>query len=115
MDILVLAIFPALVAAFVIRAWKTHGWLAGRDRWALVTSFVTAIEAFAIATLLINWVVVPVAVWLVAVGLLAGGVAGAVLRWPGLAWYDGTTLIRRTIGVSASLLICALVIGAALM
>jgi len=113
MDILVLAIFPALVAAFVIRAWKTRGWLAGRDRWALVTSFVTAIAAFAIATLLINWVVVPTTIWLVAVGLLAGGVAGAVLRWPELAWFAGTKPIGRAIGVSATLFVCALIIGVA--
>jgi len=109
----VLALFLALVVAFVVRAWKTRGTLAARDRWALITGVVAAVTGFAIASLLINWVVVPVAIWLVAVGLLAGGVAGAVLRWPELSWYDGTKPIRRTIGVIASLVICALIIGVA--
>ena len=112
-DIVTTFVFLALVAAFVIRAWKARGKLAARDRWALITGFVTAVTGFAIASLLINWVVVPVAIWLVAVGLLAGGVGGAVLRWPGLAWFAGTKPIGRTIAVVASLFICALIIGMA--
>ncbi len=108
-----IAIFLALVAAFVIRAWKARGKLAARDRWALITSFVVAVTGFAIASLLINWVVVPATIWLVAVGLLAGGVVGAVLRWPELAWFAGTKPIGRAIAVIASLVICALIIGAA--
>ena len=113
MDILVIAIFFALVTAFVIRAWKTRGKLSARDRWALITGFAMALTGFAIASLLINWVVVPTAIWLVAVGLLAGGVAGAVLRWPELTWYVGTKPIGRAIAVSAGLFICALIIGVA--
>jgi len=109
----VLALFLALVGVFVLRAWTARGTLAARDRWALITGFVAAVTGFAIASLLINWVVVPVAIWLVAVGLLAGGVGGAVLRWPGLAWFAGTKPIGRTIAVVASLFICALIIGMA--
>ena len=109
----VLALFLALVGAFVVRAWKARGKLAARDRWALITGFVAAVTGFAIASLLINWVVVPVAIWLVAVGLLAGGVVGAVLRWPGLAWFAGTKPVGRAVAIIASLLICALIIGAA--
>jgi hypothetical protein len=45
--------------------------------------------------------------------LLAGGVIGAVLRWPGLTWFAGTRPIGRTIAVSTSLFICALIIGVA--
>ena len=107
------ASFLALVAAFVIRAWKERGMLAARDRWALITGFVAAVTGFALASLLINWAVVPVAIWLVAVGLLAGGVVGAVLRWPELSWYEGTKPLGRTIAVIASLGVCALIIGAA--
>jgi len=107
------AVFLALVVAFVIRAWKAGGKLAARDRWALITGFVAAVTGFAIASLLIIWVVVPVAIWLVAVGLLAGGVVGAVLRWPGLAWFAGTKPVGRAVAIIASLLICALIIGAA--
>ena len=113
MDIVTTFVFLALVAAFVIRTWKTRGKLAARDRWALITGFVAAVTGFAIASLLINWVVVPVAVWLVAVGLLAGGVVGAVLRWPGLAWFAGTRPVGRAIAVIAGLFVCALIIAAA--
>ena len=109
----VLTLFLALVAAFVVRAWKARGKLAARDRWALITGFVAAVTGFAIASLLINWVIVPVAIWLVAVGLLAGGVAGAVLRWPELSWFAGTKPIGRAIAVIASLVICALIMGVA--
>ena len=110
----VLTLFLALVVAFVVRAWKARGKLSARDRWALITSFVTAVTGFAIASLLVNWVVVPAAIWLVAVGLLAGGVVGAVLHWPELAWFAGTKPIGRTIAVIANLFLCALIIGVAI-
>ena len=108
-----IAIFLGLVGVFVIRAWKVRGRLAAHDRWALITGFVAAVTGFAIASLLINWVVVPVAVWLVAVGLLAGGVVGAVVRWPGLVWFAGTKPVGRAISVIVSLFMCTLIIGAA--
>ena len=66
----VLAIFLALVVDFAIRAWRGRGKLSVTDRWALISGFVTAVTTFALANLLINWVVVPTALWLVAVGLL---------------------------------------------
>ncbi len=108
-----IAIFLGLVFGFVIRAWKPRGMLAARDRLALITGFVAGVTGFAIGSLLINWVVVPVIFWLVAVGLLAAGVAGAVLRWPRLAWFAGTKPIGRAIAVIASMSICALIIGVA--
>ena len=109
-----IAIFLALVVAFVIRAWKACGKLSAGDRWALITGFVMAVTGFAIASLMIDWVVAPIAIWIVAVGLLASGVVGAVLRWPSLAWFAGTKPIGRAIAVIASLFIGALIIGAAL-
>jgi hypothetical protein len=108
MDILAVALFFALVARFVIRGWKAQGWLSARDRWALITSFAVAVTTFVIAPLLINWVIVPTAIWLIAVASLAGGVAGAVLRWPELAWFAGSHPLRRAIRVSATLVSCAL-------
>ena len=113
MDSIALALFFGLVARFVIRAWKGHGRLSGRDRWALITSFAVALTTFVIAPLLINWVIVPTVIWLIAVALLAGGVVGAVLRWPELAWFSDTHPIRRAIGVGATLVSCALIIGVA--
>ena len=114
MDILTVVLFLALVARFVIRAWKAHGMLSGHDRWALITSFAVATTTFVIAPLLINWVIVPTLIWFTAVALLAGGVVGAVLRWPELAWFTGTHLVRRVIRVGATLVSCALIIGVAI-
>ena len=113
MDIVAVALFFALVTAFVIRAWKAHGRLSGRDRWALITSFAVASTTFVVAPLLISWVVAPTAIWLIAVGLLSGGLVGAVLRWPELTWSSGTRPIRRAIGVGARLVSCALIITVA--
>ena len=114
MGILTVALFVGLVARFVMRAWKAHGRLAGRDRWALITNFAVALTMFVVAPLVINWVLAPTALWLIAVALLTGGVVGAVLRWPELAWLSGTHPIRRAIGVGATLVSCALIIGVAM-
>ena len=92
-----------MVGTFVVRvgmrvpSGHTHvpNWLVARDRWGLITGFVIAVTAFAIVSLPLEEVVVPHGVWLVGVGLLAGGVFGAVLRWPDLAWYRGTKPLRR--------------------
>jgi hypothetical protein len=111
--ILAALVFLALVAAFAIRSWKAQGRLVARDRWALLTDCARVLAAFALASMLIDWTVAPVALWLVAVALLAGGVLGAARRWPGLAWYAGTRPRWRAGGVVATLCICALVIGAA--
>jgi len=113
MDILTLALFFALVATFVIRAWKVQGWLSGRDRWSLLTSFVVAATIFVMAPLLINWVIVPTAFWFAAVALLTGGVAGTALRWPELAWFSGTRSTWRAIRVGLTLLSCTLIVGVA--
>jgi hypothetical protein len=113
MDTVALALFFGFVALFVIRSWKAHGRLSGRDRWSLITSFAVAVTMFVIAPLLINWVMVPTLIWLIAVALLAGGVVGAVLRWPELAWSSGRRPTWRAIHVGATLVGCVLIIGVA--
>jgi hypothetical protein len=113
MDIVAVALFIVLVALFVIRAWKAQGRLSGRDRWSLITSFVVASTTFVVAPLLINWVMVPTLIWLLAVVLLAGGVAGAALRWPELAWLSSTHPTSRAIRIGAMLVGCALIITVA--
>ena len=106
--------FLALNVTFAIRAWRTQGRLIARDRWTLLTDLAAALAAFALASMRIDWTVAPAALWLVAVALLAGGVLGAALRWPGLAWYAGARPRWRAGGVVATLCACALIIGAAL-
>src|SRR5690349_5189503 len=110
MDSIAVVLFLALVARFVIRAWKAQGRLSGRDRWALITSFAVAATTFVVAPLLINWVMMPTLIWLIAVALLAGGVVGAALRWPDLAWFSSTRPLWRAISASATLVSCALII-----
>ena len=107
-------VFLALVVAFALRSWIGHGRLAARDRWALLTDLARALAAFALASMLIDWTVAPAALWLVAVALLAGGVAGAARRWSGLAWCVGARQRWRAAGALATLGACALLIGAAL-
>ena len=97
----------------MIQAWKGHGRLSGRDRWALITSFAVALTMFVVARLVINWVLAPTALWLIGVALLSGGVVGAALRWPELGWFTGRRPIRRAIGIGATLVSCALVVGIA--
>lgn len=111
MDTLAIALFLGVVALFVLRAWRTDGRLAARDRWGLITSFAVASTTFVIAPLLINWVMAPATIWFMAVALLAGGVVGAVLRWSELAWFADPHPTRRAIGVAATLVGCALIIG----
>ena len=117
MTLLVITMFLTLVGAFVLQACaplaKVQGWLVARDRWALLTGFVTAVTAFAIVSLPLEEVVVPGTIWFVGVGLLAGGVVGAVLRWPDLTWYAGTKPRRRAIGVVSTLCVYALIIRVA--
>jgi cell division septal protein FtsQ len=108
MDILAVGLVLGLVARFMIQAWKAQGRLSARDR-LVISSFAVALTTFVITLLVINWVMVPTAIWLIAVAMLAGGVVGAVLRWPELAWFP----IRRVIGVGATLVSCALIIGIA--
>ena len=93
----------------MIRAWKAHGRLSGRDRWTLITSIAVAITTFVIAPLLINWVIVPTAIWLIAVALLTGRVVGAVLRWLELTCFTDTHPIWRAIGVGTTLVSCTLI------
>jgi hypothetical protein len=115
MDIVALTLFFGLVARFVIRAWKAQGRLSGRDRWALLTSFAVVATTFVVAPLLINWVMVPTAIWFTAVALFAGGVAEAALRWPELTWFSGTRPTWRAIGLGATLVSCALIVGVAML
>lgn len=113
MDSIAVVIFLALVGMFAVRSWRTHGRFLARDRCALVSGFVAAIMAFALASLLVDWTAVSNTIWLVGVGLLAAGVAGSTLRWPSLAWFKGTKPVLRGVGLVASLVVSGLVIGVA--
>ena len=118
MTILPSSLFLMMVASFVIRAcipWVfNQSGLAARDRWGLITGFVITVTAFAIVSLPLAEVVVPDVIWFVGIALLASGVGGAALRWPDLTWYAGTKPFGRSTGVIATLCICGLIIGVAI-
>lgn len=107
-------IFLALLAHFALGAWKGGGAFAITDRWAVLTRFASAVASCAIATLIVNWTVMPGAVWLVGIVLLALGIAGVALRWSDLPWLADGSRPSRIVGIAADLLISALFIGAAL-
>lgn len=112
MDTITVILFITLVVRFVIGAWRAGGRLSAPDRWSLITSCAVAITTFVVAPLLINWVIVPAAIWFVAVALFATGVVGAVLRWPELVWTIGTHPFRQAIVAGVTLVSCTLIIGA---
>lgn len=101
-----------LIAAFAIGAWRTHGWLAAEDRWALLTRFAAAVAGLAMAWLHMDWVATPTPVWFILVALVSASAVRAALRWPDLPWIEHASATkRRTAGALASLLMCAAIVG----
>ena len=101
-----------LIAAFAIGAWRTHGQLAAKDRWALLTRFAAAVAGLAMAWLNMNWVTTPTPVWFILVALVSASAVRAALRWPNLPWIEHASATnRRTAGALASLLMCAAIVG----
>lgn len=83
-------VFPvAIVAVFLFvllgRTWG-RGRLAGRDRYALISTTVDASVAATLARVLVMPQGAASWGWVVACGLIGLGIAGAVLRWSSLAW-----------------------------
>jgi len=74
----------ALSAAFVVSAFA-RGRLRARSGVALVGRFADVVVFLLLARLLQSWSVLTPWAWLVPVGLVAAGVAGAILRWPELS------------------------------
>jgi hypothetical protein len=104
------------VAAFAIGAWRTHGQLAARDRWALSTRFAAAVAGVAMAWLHLNWVSTPTVVWWILVGVVTASTVKAAFRWPDLPWIEHADSMRRrragrAAGTVASLLMCAAIVG----
>ena len=101
-----------LIAAFAIGAWRTHGRLAAKDRWALLTRFAAAVAGLAMAWLNMNWVTTPTPVWFILVAVVSASVVRAALRWLNLPWIEhASPTKRRTAGALASLLMCAAIVG----
>ncbi|OZM82768.1 hypothetical protein CFP66_08765 [Pseudonocardia sp. MH-G8] len=80
----VLVVALAMVTGQVLRAWSVR--FAAPDRYVLVSAGVEAVVALA-AVRAVAPPPVPLSwLWVVAVGAVGFGLAGAVLRWPTLGW-----------------------------
>jgi hypothetical protein len=108
-----IVVFLSLISAFVLGSWGIPERVSAQDRCGLVSRSVTAITGFAIASLFINWVNVPVAVWLAGVALFAVGVVGAALRWPQVPWFESTRPALRAFFVVTYCFVSGLVVGVA--
>jgi hypothetical protein len=57
------------------------------------------------------WWVVPVALWLIPVAILAWGIFGAVMEWPKLPWLRaGRSLARTVITAALNVLVIAVIL-----
>ncbi|KHL18016.1 hypothetical protein CLV56_1099 [Mumia flava] len=84
-----LLLVTAVVAgSFAWAAWRRPADAHGADRLALSSAAVQAVAALLVARSLAPWLTMPAwlawACWLPCVGLLAAGLAGLAVRWPGL-------------------------------
>ena len=114
MAFLALALFFTPIVLFVIRVWRRQGMFSAGERWGLITSFAGALTSLILARLVINWVLMPPAIWSAAVALLASGVIGAGFRWSALPWFTRSPRRWRSVRIAGTLVLCALTIGIAL-
>jgi hypothetical protein len=104
-----------LIIAFVVGVWMTSGPVASRDRWTLIVGFAAAVAGMAMAWLNLDWVITPIAAWFVAVALVSASVVRAALRWPDLPWFEKPTQTKQhAVGALITLMMCALITGAAI-
>lgn len=102
------------VGLFTVSTIRASGALAAKSRLGVVIGFVDAVLAMIAAHVLLPWATIPGAVWFVLIGLLAVGVAGAVVRWSRLPVF-GPKRRERTQSISAALQVAAAVGIAALL
>jgi len=80
----VLALF--VPGTFAFSVWTDKEARRTRSRVDLLIAALNSAVVLVVLHQLLPWSSVPVALWLLPVLLVAGGAAGAVLRWPGLPW-----------------------------
>ncbi|NIJ04644.1 hypothetical protein [Frigoribacterium faeni] len=86
-----------VTGSFAVSAWADRAALRSRSRVDLLTGALASVVALVVLHQLAPWSSVPVALWLLPVLLVAAGVSGAVLRWPGLPWLRPGRSRRRVL------------------
>jgi hypothetical protein len=75
-----------VTGAFALSVWSDEEARRARSRVDLLIAALNSVVVLVVLHQLLPWSSVPVVLWLLPVLLVAGGVAGAVLRWLGLPW-----------------------------
>ena len=82
-----LALF--VTGGFALSVWTDKEARRTRSRVDLLIAALNSVVVLVVLHQLLPWSSVPVVLWLLPVLLVAAGVVGAVLRWPGLPWRRG--------------------------
>ena len=90
-----LALF--VTGAFALSVWSDKEAWRTRSRVDLLIAALNSAVVLVVLHQLLPWSSVPVVLWLLPVLLVAGGVAGAVLRWPALPWLRPGRSRRRVV------------------
>jgi hypothetical protein len=95
---------------FALSAWTDKEARRARSRVDLLVAALNSVVALVLLHQLLPWSSVPVVLWLLPVLLVAGGVVGAVLRWPGLPWLRAGRARWRIVGGAALEVLAAVVV-----
>jgi len=91
----VIALFTT--GTFALSVWTQKEARRTRSRVDLLIAGLNSVVVLVVLHQLLPWSSVPVALWLLPVLLVAAGMVGAVLRWPGLPWLRPDRSGRRVL------------------
>lgn len=101
-------IYPALFAAMTLT--RAPKWRA-KSRFDVLVTGISASVTLVLVHEYFAWWIVPVALWLLPMGIFAAAVAGAVITWPSLRWArPGRTQRRTVLGLIVSILFAGAVV-----
>ncbi|QHC65288.1 hypothetical protein Q0F99_09015 [Rathayibacter oskolensis] len=107
---LVVAAYTAV--RFALGTLPLRAALLDRDRLRVLARGVEAIAVLLLVRAFADWTLLTVVPWLVLVGVVAAGTAGAVLRWGSLPWLEDAARRRgRALGFAGTLALSAAFVG----
>jgi hypothetical protein len=106
-----LIVLVGVVGSFTLAAWSPRIGKAA-DRLALVVAGLMAAGLLVASRGIVDWSTTTIVAWFALVLLLAGGVVGAVLRWPSLPpLKDPAKRTSRTWGAGFTVAILLALVG----